>query len=674
MNIAIVLVHEADVFVDPLEINYFVTMAGQLKQAGHRVTFITLIKRDPSKQAGGTPGHAVMSQLRDAGHKVLCPVVPEFMPNPSNNGQASEAPYLAYEALKHENYDVIHFQDRLAPAYYYLLARDQGLLRAPALVGIHVNQPSIYRLMTGRDVERDYSIPAKCFMERHCIEHADVAYCHSEAVYSELEKLNYRVQSRRLVFPPVLPLSVPGRVRQGKRASGTCRIQELLYAAPLNQAEGLTTFTYALDVLARRGVSLGRVSFLGMEDESFAFSQLLKKHKSNWPFEIRVLSSASLDMVRMKIEDPQVLACMPSPYGARPELVMTALANGRPFLATETADLRRLLPESAFPEYFVASHHLDWANRLQVVLQEGIELPEVPGSTAWQDWWPEQHAELGPLAAHLKAQVPVQADVGALTDPLHDGPMVSACIAHFNRPDSVAGVLESLQNQTFRDFETVVVDDGSEEHHLQQLENMLGPVADVKLVTQENRYLGAVRNTGARNSCGKYLLFLDDDNYAMPHELEVFVRVAEYTQADILCCFSDLFDGDGKPDADSIKPVRRMPFGPDLYYGLLRNGFGDSNCLVRKSTWEALGGFTEHYRIGLDDHEFFARAVLSGYRLLVIPEALFYYRLNAAPMKTSHANRHADFLRVLQPYLDKEMIDPDLLPLLFSIRAGYNLR
>jgi GT2 family glycosyltransferase len=150
--------------------------------------------------------------------------------------------------------------------------------------------------------------------------------------------------------------------------------------------------------------------------------------------------------------------------------------------------------------------------------------------------------------------------------------------------------------------------------------------------------------------------------------------VAEYTDADVLTCFSQLFTGEGIPDPDSRLPVIRMPFGPDLYYGLVRNGYGDSNCFVRRTAWEELGGFTEHYRIGLDDHEFFTRAVIAGHRLLVIPETLFFYRLASTPMRQNHANRQADFVRVLEPYLKNGIVDPHMLPLVFTLRNAFHLR
>ena len=65
------------------------------------------------------------------------------------------------------------------------------------------------------------------------------------------------------------------------------------------------------------------------------------------------------------------------------------------------------------------------------------------------------------------------------------------------------------------------------------------------------------------------------------------------------------------------------PLGGALAPGFYANVFGDANALVKKDVFAALGGFSEERDLGFEDWEFFARAVLKGYRLLVVPEPLF---------------------------------------------------
>lgn len=108
-------------------------------------------------------------------------------------------------------------------------------------------------------------------------------------------------------------------------------------------------------------------------------------------------------------------------------------------------------------------------------------------------------------------------------------PMVSVIIPTYNRPDSLKTAIESVQAQTFRDFEIVVVSDcGSNE-----LETMIKGMNTRQNMTYVrhgmNRGLGASRNTGIGAARGKYIAYLDDDDFFYPDHLETLVEYLERT-------------------------------------------------------------------------------------------------------------------------------------------------
>ncbi|SPJ15766.1 hypothetical protein SBDP2_500009 [Syntrophobacter sp. SbD2] len=207
----------------------------------------------------------------------------------------------------------------------------------------------------------------------------------------------------------------------------------------------------------------------------------------------------------------------------------------------------------------------------------------------------------------------------------------------------------------------LLVDDGSDQPEALAFLDRLEPEFQSRgwrIIRQENSYLGAARNTGARHAHGEYLLFMDDDDYAEPHEISTFVRVAGYCGADILTCVAKLFSGNAAPSSYSQVPDNvLLPLGAAADVGAVKNCFGGANALVRRSTFEKLGGFTEDYGVGYEDHEFFARAVLKGARLEVVPEELFWYRRQQRSMiQTTHPA--ANVFRSARPYL--EALSPDL--------------
>jgi hypothetical protein len=72
------------------------------------------------------------------------------------------------------------------------------------------------------------------------------------------------------------------------------------------------------------------------------------------------------------------------------------------------------------------------------------------------------------------------------------------------------------------------------------------------LLTFLHRYLGAARNTAAKQATGKYLLFLDDDNVAYPHQISTYVRAAQKTQAHVLTAGHAVVKGISTPSVDAI--------------------------------------------------------------------------------------------------------------------------
>jgi hypothetical protein len=112
----------------------------------------------------------------------------------------------------------------------------------------------------------------------------------------------------------------------------------------------------------------------------------------------------------------------------------------------------------------------------------------------------------------------------------------------------------------------------------------------------------------------------------------------------------DVFSGDSAPRRHARSERLWIPLGGAVAVGVYRNGFGDANALVRRAAFERLGGFSEDYGLGHEDWEFFATAVLQGLRLEVVPESLFWYRVQAGGMLNA-TSRQANHLRSLRPYL-----------------------
>jgi GT2 family glycosyltransferase len=243
-------------------------------------------------------------------------------------------------------------------------------------------------------------------------------------------------------------------------------------------------------------------------------------------------------------------------------------------------------------------------------------------------------------------------------------PLVSICLVHFDRPRLLEHAVSSLYEQDYDNLEVILVDDGSTQKasidYLASLEPVFAE-RGWRIIRQENAYLGAARNHAAREARGEYLLFLDDDNIAAPGLVSTLVKVMNRTRVDILTCATSVFEGNGAAPGEIDRGTHWVPLGPAVASGVFRNVFGDATALIRKATFDQLGGYTEDYGIGHEDWEFFARAVLAGCRLETVPVPLLYYRVSGSGMLLG-GNREASLARSLRPYL--EQVPKELRPVL----------
>ena len=112
--------------------------------------------------------------------------------------------------------------------------------------------------------------------------------------------------------------------------------------------------------------------------------------------------------------------------------------------------------------------------------------------------------------------------------------MVSVIIPVYNAEKYIRECLESLLRQTYPDFEIICVDDGSQDGSPEILRMYEERDSRISVLAQQNQYAGVARNAGMERAKGKYLLFLDADDFFCEDMLEEVVREAEENRTEIL--------------------------------------------------------------------------------------------------------------------------------------------
>lgn len=113
---------------------------------------------------------------------------------------------------------------------------------------------------------------------------------------------------------------------------------------------------------------------------------------------------------------------------------------------------------------------------------------------------------------------------------------VSVILPVYNEEKYLEQCLDSICSQTLREIEIICIDDGSVDRSLQILQSYEKQDKRIKVITQQNRYAGTARNHGMKYAVGKYLSFLDSDDYFEPDMLEKMYNKAEDLHSDIVIC------------------------------------------------------------------------------------------------------------------------------------------
>ncbi|MCD7778217.1 MAG: glycosyltransferase family 2 protein [Clostridiales bacterium] len=112
--------------------------------------------------------------------------------------------------------------------------------------------------------------------------------------------------------------------------------------------------------------------------------------------------------------------------------------------------------------------------------------------------------------------------------------MFSVIIPVYNCQETITHCVESLQKQTFTDFEIILIDDGSKDDSLKLCEKMKEEDQRIKVITQSNQGAGAARNKGLKAAEGEYIIFCDSDDFYVENAFEKFFNVIHVLQPDLI--------------------------------------------------------------------------------------------------------------------------------------------
>lgn len=236
--------------------------------------------------------------------------------------------------------------------------------------------------------------------------------------------------------------------------------------------------------------------------------------------------------------------------------------------------------------------------------------------------------------------------------------MISIIIPLYNKAASIVSTLYCILNQTFTDWEVVVVDDGSTDGSGELVDAIND--SRIRLIRQQNRGVSAARNRGIQEAKGEFIAFLDaDDSWCSEYLETQFALTQKYPDCDVFATNYEFKDINGKTTRTIINKIPFIGTNGILsnYFQVASHGhppLWTSAVMVRKSALQSIGGFPLGIASGEDLLTWARLACHYGIAYSKTPSAIFNVQGYDVKEKPKRMPADDDIVGQQLAILDKE--------------------
>ena len=231
-------------------------------------------------------------------------------------------------------------------------------------------------------------------------------------------------------------------------------------------------------------------------------------------------------------------------------------------------------------------------------------------------------------------------------------PFLSVIIPFYNVEDWLPRSIDSVLSQTFRDYEVILVDDGSTDRSGEIADGYAAKYDAVHVIHNAHSGVGHARNAGLSAAAGTFIHFMDSDDYIDPDMYRILVELTQNMHADIAACrFKDIYQN--RTISSQEDGTVRTLLPEEAYEQILTRKMDDSLCtkLIRRALFEGID-FREgkHY----EDVLIMPQLLMKANRIVQINRGLYnyYHRLNSITTSPDPA-RCADIIETSDQILSQ---------------------
>jgi hypothetical protein len=262
-----------------------------------------------------------------------------------------------------------------------------------------------------------------------------------------------------------------------------------------------------------------------------------------------------------------------------------------------------------------------------------------------------------------------------LTTSMVIAPKVSVIVPAYNIESYITDTLVSLEDQSFHDFEVLVVDDGSTDNTAKQVKVFCQRDSRFQLLQKENGGLASARNYGMSHARGEYIALLDADDIYKPEKLANHVaRLDRHPEVGVVYSASAAIRDDGGSTFVSLsgRPIHKNT----LFSLLCKNFIGHgSNAVFRRSIIDEVGGFDETLPSS-EDIDYWLRIAATGqWKFDREPKILCCYRVRPSGLSFNVAEMQRCCERVIKGAYQRSpnLVEP-MLPTAYAYMYRYLAR
>jgi len=211
---------------------------------------------------------------------------------------------------------------------------------------------------------------------------------------------------------------------------------------------------------------------------------------------------------------------------------------------------------------------------------------------------------------------------------MNNAPLISIIMPCFNAERFLPDAVRSVMEQRWPSLELIIIDDGSTDGSLAVAEALSKRYDDIHLLTQTNRGPYPARNKGLAHARGRFVAFLDADDYWHPDFLRLLHQKLESDALDIAYCGWQNVVENGENGPEYVPPAYEQEENRILRF-LKGCPWPIHAALVRKEKIDEIGGFSTRYFSAMD-YDFWLKLATVTQKIGLVPRVLAYYRWHDA--------------------------------------------